>query len=80
MLAQGLYLPGPMLDGERRYRYKLANGAVAERTAAELAADALPAPTVEAVALLQAQVQALTERGEFLEDCIAEMAMKVYGG
>lgn len=30
------------------------------------------------VALLQAQVQALTERGEFLEDCIAEMAMRVY--
>lgn len=46
--------------------------------------DPLPAKVVEQpigqVALLQAQVQALTERGEFLEDCIAEMAAKVYGG
>ena len=30
--------------------------------------------------LLRAQVQALSDRGEFVEDCIAEMATKVYGG
>lgn len=30
--------------------------------------------------LLKAQVQALTDRGEFIEDCIAEMATVVYGG
>ena len=52
--------------------------------ASEWIDDPLPAKDVEQpieqVALLQAQVQALTERGEFLEDCIAEMAMKVYGG
>lgn len=30
-------------------------------------------------ALLAAQVQALAARGEFLEDCIAEMAVQVYG-
>ena len=29
--------------------------------------------------LLKAQIQALEARGEFLEDCIAEMAMQVYG-
>lgn len=29
-------------------------------------------------ALLKAQVQALSERGEFVEDCLAEMAMAVY--
>ena len=29
-------------------------------------------------ALLAAQVQALCERGEFLEDCLAEMAAEVY--
>lgn len=28
--------------------------------------------------LLRAQVQALSDRGEFIEDCIAEMAMQVY--
>ncbi len=30
--------------------------------------------------LLRAQVQALSDREEFLEDCIAEMAVQVYGG
>lgn len=29
--------------------------------------------------LLKAQVQAQTERSDFLEDCIAEMAAQVYG-
>jgi len=29
--------------------------------------------------LLAAQVKALEARGEFIEDCIAEMAMQVYG-
>lgn len=32
------------------------------------------------VDLLRAQNKALTERTEFLEDVIAEMAMEVYGG
>lgn len=30
--------------------------------------------------LLRAQVRALSDRGEFVEDCLAELAMKVYGG
>lgn len=29
--------------------------------------------------LLKAQLQAQTERSDFIEDCIAEMAMTVYG-
>ena len=29
--------------------------------------------------LLKAQLQAQTERSDFIEDCIAEMAMVVYG-
>lgn len=39
--------------------------------------------TVDLVAenkLLKAQLQAQTERSDFLEDCIAEMATVVYGG
>ena len=58
-------------------------------TAEELAdiAAALAKPTAEqrAAALekenvrLKAQVQALTDRGEFMEDCLAEMAAVVYG-
>jgi hypothetical protein len=34
-------------------------------------------PSVDEITLLRAQVQALTERGEFLEDVIAELAMMV---
>ncbi len=30
--------------------------------------------------LLKAQLQAQTERSDFIEDCIAEMATQVYGG
>ena len=33
---------------------------------------------VDEVTLLRAQVQALSDRNEFMEDCIAEMAMMVY--
>ena len=57
--------------------------------APELAAiaAALAKPTAEqrAAALdkenvrLKAQVQALSDRGEFMEDCLAEMAAVVYG-
>ena len=36
------------------------------------------APGVDEMTLLQAQVQALSDRNEFLEDCIAEMAEIIY--
>lgn len=43
----------------------------------------LPQATVQELQqenkLLKAQVQAQTERSDFLEDCIAEMAVQVYG-
>lgn len=44
MHAQGNYLPKPLMDEQGRYRYKLVDSAVVERTPEELAADALPAP------------------------------------
>ena len=37
-----------------------------------------PAQPIDDMTLLQAQVQALSERNDFMEDCIAEMAMQVY--
>ena len=37
--AQGNYLPGPLVDGRGVYRYKLADGAVVERTQEEMDAD-----------------------------------------
>lgn len=35
---------------------------------------------LEQLKLLQSQIQAQTERSDFIEDCIAEMATQVYGG
>lgn len=47
----------------------------------EIAADiaAIPPGPIPDTVLLKAQVQALTDRNEFLEDCIAEMATIIYG-
>lgn len=38
-----------------------------------------PPPEPDERTLLKAQVQAQADREEFLEDCIAEMAMELYG-
>lgn len=86
--AQGNYLPGPLVDERGVYRYALEDGAIVERTQEEMDRDLAPMGTehdpMEALqeenTLLRAQVQALADRGEFLEDCIAEMAMVVYAG
>lgn len=61
---------------------------ILERTQEEMDGDyaARPVPTVPKTnaeleaenALLKAQVQAVADRNEFVEDCIAEMAMYVY--
>ncbi len=77
--AQGNYLSGPLLTQEGIPRYKLDGRQVVERTPEEIAADivAIPPPPLTETALLKAQVQALTARGEFLEDVIAELAMMV---
>lgn len=84
--AQGNYLDGPLYDERGICRYKLADGAVVPRTREEMDADYVPpsAPPktnaeLEAEnALLKAQIQAVSERGDFVEDVIAEMAMQVY--
>ena len=87
--AQGNYLPKSLYDerGIPRYAY-VPDGSPAwrERTKEEMDADYVPPPdppksNAELQAeneLLRAQVKALSDRGEFIEDCIAEMAMQVY--
>lgn len=69
----------PLIDMQGVYLYKYVNGAVAERTVEEIQGDinAIVTPVSEAE-LLKAQVQALTAQNDFLEDCVAEIAMKVY--
>ena len=86
--AQGNYFPAPLYDdrGIPRYAY-VPDGDPKwrERTKEEMDADYVPPEPVKTVdelaaenELLRAQVQALSDRGEFIEDCIAEMAMQVY--
>lgn len=86
-LAQSHYLDKPLYDGAIP-RYKLVDGKVVERTAKEIEADKakLPKPVIPKTnaeleqenKLLKAQLNAATERSDFIEDCIAEMAMQVY--
>ena len=86
-LAQSHYLDKPLYDGAVP-RYKLVDGKVVERTAEEIEADkaklpksVIPKTNAELEQenkLLKAQLNAATERSDFIEDCIAEMAMQVY--
>lgn len=86
-LAQSHYLSKPLYDGSI-LRYKLVDGKIVERTAEEIEADKakLPKPVIPKTnaeleqenKLLKAQLNAATERSDFIEDCIAEMAMQVY--
>lgn len=86
-LAQSHYLSKPLYDGAI-LRYKLVDGKVVERTAEEIEADKakLPKPVIPKTnaeleqenKLLKAQLNAANERSDFIEDCIAEMAMQVY--
>lgn len=86
--AQGNYLPMPMTDDRGVYRYKLADGHAVERTQEEMDGDytAQPVPAtpktnaeLEAEStMLKAQVKAISDRNDFIEDCIAEMATVVY--
>ena len=82
--AQNNYLLKPLTDERGVYRYKLMDGLVAQRTQAEMDADfdarPAPEPTAEEKerTLLKAQIQALSDRNDFVEDCMAEMAGIVY--
>lgn len=59
------------VDGVRKYR-SLSTGLLLEEEEA-------PGPSTEEQLKLQsAQIQALSDRNEFLEDCIAEMAGELY--
>lgn len=83
--AQNNYFPKPKYDERGIPRYKLVDGKPVERTPEEMDADYTPTEDVKTNAelqaenaLLRAQIQSLADRGEFIEDCIAEMAMQVY--
>lgn len=53
--AQGNYLPGPLADERGVYRYKLTDGAVAERTQEEMDVDWVePEPSADPMAAFEA--------------------------
>lgn len=82
--AQNNYLTYPLIDDRGVYRYKFVDGMVVQRTQAEMDTDYAnqpdPEPSKEEKekTLMNARIQALTDRNEFLEDCVAEMAAIVY--
>lgn len=86
--AQGNYFPGGVYTDDGIPRYKLVEGKAQERTEEEIQADrgAIPEPVIPPTnaeleaenKMLRAQLQAATDRQDFIEDCIAEMAMVVY--
>ncbi len=86
--AQGNYFDKPIYTEDGIPRYKLVDGQAQERTEEEIEADrdAIPAPIVPPTnaeleaenKMLRAQLQAATDRQDFIEDCIAEMATVVY--
>ena len=63
---------GDTWDGENFYRNGEKVASALEQTQSELKT------MVDEIPLLKAQVQALSDRGEFVEDCIAERATVVY--
>ena len=86
--AQGNYFSTGIYTDDGIPRYKLVKNTAQERTEEEIQADrdAIPAPIVPPTnaeleaenKMLRAQLQAAVDRQDFIEDCIAEMAMQVY--
>lgn len=65
--AQGNYLPGPLMDERGMYRYKLADGAVVERTQEEMDADWVePEPQPDPEARLRAVEETLAAYEDML--------------
>lgn len=68
---------------ERQHDYRLENGALVydplPQEPAAMTESARLAALEARAAMLNAMIQALASRGEFVEDCIAELAGVVYG-
>ena len=84
--AQGNYFDKSIYTTDGVPRYKLVDGKAVERSDEEIEADkpepsaALPTinDLIKENELLKAQIQAQLDRNDFMEDCIAEMAMQIY--
>lgn len=71
--AQAHYFPGSLRDDAGRCRYKLADGAVVERTEAELEADAIPESNLT-------ETEKLKIRAEVVESAMDWVIATILGG
>ena len=73
--AQGNYFPQPIIDERGVYRYKLVDGKIVERTAAEMDADYTPP---EASPTEAERIDALERENAMLLECVLEMSEILY--
>ncbi len=87
--AQTQYLPTPLINLDGFYRYKFINNEILERTKEEIQQDKEEIVTpitdqerIEQLELendqLKKEVQTLSEKNTFIEDCLIEMSTIVY--
>lgn len=74
-LCQSHYPPGSLTDGRGISRYKLVNGAVVERTQAEMDADYV-APT--SIPTADERIAELEAQNEMLLECLLELSEIIY--
>lgn len=67
-----------MTDESETLNYKYVDGELVELTPEEKSEYYPDQPNISDIELLKAQIQAISERNDFIEDCIAEMTMEVY--
>lgn len=67
-----------MTDESETLDYKYIDGELVELTPEEKSEYYLEQSNISDIELLKAQIQAISERNDFIEDCIAEMGMEVY--
>lgn len=70
--AQANYLPRPLLDERGICRYKLIDGALVERTEAEMDADVKPAEKTE----IEKRIETVEKTVKVISDLLAKLGMK----
>lgn len=67
-----------MTDESETLNYKYVDGELVELTPEEKSEYYPEQSNISDIKLLKAQIQAISDRNDFIEDCISEMAMEVY--
>ena len=65
-------------DESETLNYKYMDGELIELTPEEKSEYYPEQSNISDIELLKAQIQSISDRNDFIEDCIAEMAMEVY--